>query len=292
MKVDFLNDFKNIVKNNLEFSGYILPENQELENLMLYYLGIEKKSIKPKKRNAKLSKEIGEHDLAKYEHLINKIENGDDINPFLSKKIYRQDGLLNDWGIYHIHFKEEGTRELLFVYLNNEDAYFIDIMPHENSKSEEIIWANDRLIQILHDNWPEVLEPYKMNFPKQSDKITNKDRKILRKGRVNAMITTSDGTIYAPPGGGIVPSGHSIRSVHQVDYTLFIVKEVQKYLMKKLATKNIASLELTVLTLNNGCENYSALIKVVYTNEYQTGLILVNVNNGTTWLSEISTKLR
>ena len=191
-----------------------------------------------------------------------------------------QDKLLNDWGIHHIHFKEEKTKELLFVFFNQKNAYLIDIMPHENPELEIITWANSNLIQILHNNWPDLLIPYKMNLVAEC-RITDKNRQALRNNNANAFITVLDGTTYMPLGGGLVSSGHGITDIIQKDKTIEVIKTMQEYLQKELAKENIASLQLESFEANENLKinNYYASARVVFPDGNQTGSIRVNVSD-------------
>ena len=234
MKIDFLNDLRNLIKSNLKLMGYSLPQNQELPPLMLYYSNITKRLIAPQKRTVKISKEICKDDLKlkKVDILKTKIENGDDINAFQSNKIKNnpmyQDKLFNDWEIHHIHFAKEKTKELLFVFFDQKNAYLIDIMPHENPELGIITWANSNLIQILHNNWPDLLIPYKMNSVTECG-ITDKNRQTLRNKNANAFIQMLDGTIYMPIGGGLVTSGHSISDITDIPH-----QNIKFFYLKKL----------------------------------------------------------
>ena len=70
-----------------------------------------------------------------------KFRRGEDINPHLSKLIFRKDftdHLFSDWGIYHLHLSmisESGyfmkrSDSLLFVIIHEPCVHFIDIRPH------------------------------------------------------------------------------------------------------------------------------------------------------------------
>jgi hypothetical protein len=95
--------------------------------------------------------------------------------------------LLYDWGIHHIHFAPGGTKDLLFACISPDTAYFITIMDHEK-EGGSIIWANSDLIEIIHNNWPEILVPYRYKG-KENSNITNELRSKLRKSHGNSLIS-------------------------------------------------------------------------------------------------------
>ncbi|MBD3215725.1 MAG: hypothetical protein GF311_24145, partial [Candidatus Lokiarchaeota archaeon] len=86
-------------------------------------------------------------------NLIEKIENGEDINPYLSRGIQwvigisrrknrQRDALLDRWGIKHIHLGTvlrtdgfiERTGPILFVKFDENNAYFLLIKRHGRRK--------------------------------------------------------------------------------------------------------------------------------------------------------------
>ena len=153
-----------------------------------------------------------------------KVERGENINPYLSRKLPNlsaNDELLNDWGIQHLHLGSslitkkknrgfiEGTPELLFVYFDEQSAYFIVIGDHESFGDQE-------LLEILHDNWPEILEKFKAPNIKSviPDDLTKKQRYQMRKAGYNLGVNVMrDGTAYVMVGGGIMWSGDNTLDV-------------------------------------------------------------------------------
>jgi hypothetical protein len=145
-----------------------------------------------------------------YEMLLALIRNGRDLKPYLSRDILkkgrpdRNDGLLNSWGIQHLHFRPEGTGQLLFCIITDTDVFMIQTLPH----NAEHLWVNTQLIQIIHDNWPEQIVRGKHKGLLPEDIPADK-RFSLRSLNANFPITVADETVYLPPGGGTMTSGDS-----------------------------------------------------------------------------------
>lgn len=64
------------------------------------------------------------------------------------------DQLLFTWGIHHFHLSKDRKRDrLLFAVVGAGKAYLIDIGSHMDVYHE-------RLLKIIDDNWPKIIEPY------------------------------------------------------------------------------------------------------------------------------------
>ena len=159
-----------------------------------------------------------------------KIRRGENINPYLSRKLPDlrvNDDLLNDWGIQHLHFgssafttegknkgRMTGTKELLYVYFTEQSAYLIEIGDHHT-------FAKQKLLHILHDNWPELLKQYEDPSIKSviPDDLTSEHRRELRKAGYNMGVDIMpDGTAYVMIGGGRTWSGDNLIDVDQTNH--------------------------------------------------------------------------
>lgn len=147
--------------------------------------------------------------------LEQKIQIGADLNPHLSKqagKPKNDDDLLSDWGVYHFHLGTkktangliERTGPVLFAFLTNTHAYMIQVLAHG-------AWAEKDVLEIIHRNWPQAISNYKAEgaLDVAADYGTSEIAK-LRKVHSNTFLKMLDGTIYSPPGGGVVTSGKSV----------------------------------------------------------------------------------
>ena len=169
----------------------------------------------------------------KINEIINKLERGEDVNRLLSNKVKKlnqaknADLLKSEWGIYHLHFREERSEELLFIYLNDGNAYLLDILKHEKADGVVVTWTNTDLIQIMHNNWPQVIKPFVYKANSTAIILTTKQRRTLRKKAGNSNVVVNDGTEYMPIGFGFSSSKHPTSAVIQSDHLLFKVKELQ-----------------------------------------------------------------
>jgi hypothetical protein len=145
-----------------------------------------------------------------YESLLALIRDGGDLKPYLSRDILkkgrpdRNDGLLNSWGIQHLHFRTAGTDQLLFCMITDTDVFMIQTLPH----NEKHLWVDRQLLQIMHDNWPEQISKGKVNCLSRENHPADKSA-TLRGLNANFLTTMDDGTIYLAPGGGMMASGDS-----------------------------------------------------------------------------------
>ncbi|ULO00187.1 hypothetical protein [Campylobacter molothri] len=163
-------------------------------------------SIPPKPRKVFISKEIKERTLnKKIRKTINKIEyklkKGEDVNPFLSKRLNNNDKMFSSFGIHHFHLGEylknkqeyDRTGDLLYCFLpyyNNDSIYFIDVLPHKQ-------WCNQELFDIIQKNWPDVIDHIKS--PLKNDILyTNENIKDLRDNGINIMPCLKTGEIIIP----------------------------------------------------------------------------------------------
>lgn len=154
--------------------------------------------------------------------LVKKISQGDNLRPYLSRKIDKErssDGALDDFGTHHLHFCPEGTKKVAFAWINQEAVYFIAVCEHERDS-----WFNTHFVQIIHDNWPELITHCRV--PIKSNKLTPDERKNLRCNGYNTPIIISDGTVYQSPGGGFVSGGHTMSDYWK---NMLVIRHLESY---------------------------------------------------------------
>ncbi|MCG9966382.1 hypothetical protein [Shewanella cutis] len=253
MEVNFFKDLELEITRILSGFGYSVPSFEELRaqderaddanksyerynitNLMHHFLTVVKRRVPIKKWNVHVSLKL--KNRVEIQNIASKLSAGEDVNRFLSKQVKRKkqktcpDGTLYEWGIYHIHFELGGNGDdMLFVYLDENNAYLIDILPHEK---ENITWTKSDLVQILHDNWPQAISkhifhnPLKDSATPQSQRIiSDEERKHLRKKNGGANTIVNDGVVYKKMGGGVTPSGIPFIALRDTDA---IISDIQK----------------------------------------------------------------
>lgn len=211
MNVDFRNDWKEFLEKDLTVYDLKYDSALPLEENALRYFNAKRRIPPIKSRAIHESKElcIPPDHIADYSLLKKLIGDGGDIKPYLSRDIVsrkqanKNDKLLNTWGFHHLHFQPGGTKDVLFVRITDSDVYVIQATPHGRGHSEA--WINKSLLQIMHDNWPEMVGGTIVGI--QADPLTTPQMAALRKQSMNFAVAVSDGTVYVTPGGGTMASG-------------------------------------------------------------------------------------
>lgn len=250
MNIDFLSDLSGELQVALRESGLIIPspeqlrqqdrrseelkekiEHYDLHNLLNHFFTVYSRRVPVQKWNIHISDKLSNSN--KIVELASKLSRGDDVNALLSNRVLKlnqskfADLLLAEWGIHHLHFEENRSAELLFVYFSGSNAYFIDILQHEKADGSVVTWTNTDLIQVMHDNWPHVLRPYIFKTNSNSPILTNDERRTLRKKAATTTVIVNDGTEYLPMGGGYSASKHPIDAITQSDFLYLTVKQLQ-----------------------------------------------------------------
>jgi hypothetical protein len=170
------------------------------------------------------------------DHIRDMAECGDDLTPHMSElvmNIEERDELLADWGIYHLHpghgkkpAKTIGfvnrAKELLFVFPSNGNLYFLDVLGHT--------WTNLHLIQVIDNNWPEVISKYKFEAIKLAIEQPTEDQLYkLRKNQVNVPFRVGN-SFYIGPGGGLAINGAASQAVNKaLDFKNHLNKYSQQF---------------------------------------------------------------
>lgn len=247
---------------NKFFYGHKKNKNKAIkklntDKLLELYIYLQKRMITPIKRNVILSNEL----IYKITHkeinndLINVIniikmefENGIDVNPRLSKSLEQisfNDKLLNDWNIYHLHLSNhknnkeyyfyDRTSQLLFIYLTNSTAYFLDIC--DEHKNNPVIFSQQKLLKIIDDNWHDLLSKYRLSEIVSVDVKDDLNRAIAR-DKNTFYFETINGKVYLPPGGGLTSAGTSQRCLKITDDIINEIKTILYYYLKKYQSSN------------------------------------------------------
>lgn len=239
IKADFFADWVELLKDILvSHWGYDISSVPDAEIPFVYF------NAEQRRPDQKL-REVVESDsficppeqVPGWDRLKTLIESDQDITPNLSKLVNNlnsKDSMLNDWGVHHFHLGEhmEGkftkrTGPLLFALLADDKFYAIGVFEHGS-------WADQDIVEIVHRNWPDVVDKYKIKGVVSSTEVTEKERKNLRSKNVNAFVTVGDGTVYAPIGGGMVSSGYNVQAVMTMHKQKAMLKDLEDHLNKQM----------------------------------------------------------
>ena len=259
MQFDFFEDLKNELQRLLKEMGLRVPTNKQLylqdkrsddfknkdkyydlRNLLIHFFTAYSRMVPVIKWNVYVSDKLKNRN--EIIDIQSKLKTGTDINKLLSRNVKKlnqtkyNDLLKYEWGIYHFHFKEDRSNELLFVYLNESSAYLLDILEHEKPDGSIVTWTNTDLIQIIHDNWPNVIKPFIFLENSNSKKLTTEERKALRRRSGSSHIIVTDGTEYIPLGSGISISKHPNEAIEQSDLLFKSVKRLQTVVQNNIPT--------------------------------------------------------
>lgn len=239
--IDFYKDWVDMLREILNSKYQLNTDVYSDDEAVDIYFSIEERRINPLPRNVKLSKSFKcPSDLQNaWEQLKNKIQEGEDLTPHLSRKVNNasnNDYMLNEWGIFHFHLGEvleadnfiKRSGPLIFGYVDNSDFYTVNVFDHGN-------WTNNDVIEIIHSNWPEIISAYKINALSISSNPSPTERATLRKKNCNAFIQLQDGTIYGLIGGGFMSDGSSANSMMKIMHQKKLLLHLQEYIQNNQA---------------------------------------------------------
>lgn len=183
------------------------------------------------------------------------------LRPWLSTRIERlrtRDALLDDWGIHHFHLgavrhkERKGfvarTDEVAFAMVRPDAVYFLVATSH-NRETAPLVWTQTQLVDMLHRHWPDLMETPTLRAGGSA--LTAEKHAELRRCRVNAGVTVSDGTVYYPPGGGVMSNGdggidflYQMQLLRQVEYLETAIQQREVSIRAMLGLREAEELEL------------------------------------------------
>ncbi|WPK55459.1 hypothetical protein [Vibrio fluvialis] len=167
--------------------------------------------------------------VADYQSFILRSEAGDSLLALCSRKnsnksLAVRDPLFDDWGIIHFHFKESGTKEVMFGVVTSDTIYLLAVYAH--GKGHGDVWYKKELIETIHREFPFLIEHLKLS--KDEKLSTELDHRHARKHSYNRPIVLSDGSSYYPIGGGIMTNK---TSMHDVRSWMVLSRKIESYEM-------------------------------------------------------------
>jgi hypothetical protein len=236
VEADFLADLRRIAATKLTAEGYTVEATLSTEAVLWDWLKIQHRRIERRKRRVERSSELRAREATLPEgirsalgRIESAVQTGDDLNTYLSRDLVtdkafkHNDLMLNELGVQHFHLGDgidarglvRGTDELLFAYVTDEAVHFVGVFDHRS-------FGDERAFRIAQENWPHLFERQRMGIAPSRDPqaITPEQRKVLRSKGANVPVSAIDGTLFLPPGGGIVTTGMSPRIVIEADRVL------------------------------------------------------------------------
>ena len=285
--MDLMNDLKQIFINQFEKYGIAYTNTEDIHKLARGYLNIRSKIIKPTPRNVFISEELRSKNMpdeinAIFDEIKTKFEEGSNINPHLSKKLFNpdyDDRLLHSWKIYHLHLSNTKQNEsdfffdrsdfLLFCMVRESEVYFIEILPHRLQN----VFSKREMLKILKNNWPWILEPCKVQGIERGATYNDEEIGQLRKYGINSLIEI-DGDVYIPiGGGGLSLAGTNTKHSVAVESLIKTIREVEKQIInnevsiREEIAKTVPDLPDN-LDFHLFLEEYGFVIKEINTEKY------------------------
>ena len=247
--MDFFSDAENLVRGHLARNGVTHPAAAELEELLGLAINLRLKSVDVKPRsthrsqvfNAKLAG-LDAGLVQPAEEIIAKAERGESLAGHLSRaslNASREDGLLIDWGLHHLHISNHRnnatdpffarTGPVMFAMFTGDAAYFVDIYNHGPGFPET--WTRAQLLEIVWREWPEVLEPFRMRGFAPGGRPIDDPALLaqLRTGGVYHPVAI-DGHLFAPPGGGVTTAGSSLTIGEAADMLMIRLRDLETHI--------------------------------------------------------------
>ena len=218
---NFVGDWVELMKGALEKSGTRTQSLQTDQEISLAFWNMVHRRIQTRARRVHVAREFACPDahISAVQAIKKKLELGEDVNRHRSsaalnpKQKAFNDRLLNDWGVQHLHLGPENPEEklsgrtdyCLYVYFTDTDAYFLDVMAHDNYEKQELMLR-------LHRNWPEVIAEHRADGVTDADRWEDSHVKKLRSSGFTYLLTL-DGVVYITPGGGYAKNGNSFKAL-------------------------------------------------------------------------------
>lgn len=136
------------------------------------------------------------------------------------------------FNIYHFHLGDKTeslddefslrTGNLLFVYINNKEAFILGVYPHKD-------WIKNKWFNILYLNWSEECRKFQLNGFSSEENRSEKDIEELRKNYINKLIKIGDKTFFLP-GFAVTTNGNRLDDVKSIGFTTVKLDEIKEYI--------------------------------------------------------------
>jgi hypothetical protein len=275
MVADFREDLKEIYLRRLGELGWSRSEDLSLHDLAIQYYDLRRRYIPSRPRRVQVSDRVesaDQHSEA-IKIIAAKVKHGESLTAHLSRGISRAgslDLMMVDWGIHHLHLsasiEPDGfvtrTGDILFVRLEDDCVYFIDILPHGGGQPP---WTDVDIFETIHRNWPELTNEWALRriiaFP-GGGPFSAAERRRMRQRGIQVPITLSDGTVIVPS-MGITLAGTSGEALIQYDRDVQFVDGVGRFLGAALGQRfRLIDIEPPFVEIKDKIMGYTLKFKV------------------------------
>lgn len=249
LHIDFERDLRNIILRRIATLGIRSKaiERMEISRLLAKWLEASERVVDQVPRTVHMSREIKislielgnsrkEQDArGMVSELCSRLEVGEDVTPWLSKKIRKNstDQMLWQYGLHHFHLSRDIGRDgfstrsdyLLFAHILQSDAYFVDVKPHEHP--DGLRWVDQELPATMFRNWPELFAKISGVTPAT---VTDEEKKELWRKNVNTPLNIEGEAYVVSRHVGQTLSGLSGPLLYRADLFLREIRCIQSLL--------------------------------------------------------------
>ena len=271
LTIDLRRDCMEHFRRELVDMGYDVVGDEGDDFLCLYHK-IARRRITARPREVKISSQFTcpEEYRVGLCNLKRAIVKGEELSPFMSKTIKKvswRDYMLDYWRIYHFHLGdrigEDGfvtrTRHILMAFVDAECVYFIGVEDHGRGKDP---WYKKKLLKLLHDNWPELIEYARLHGVVDVDHDRcDEDIKQLRRAGLSIAHKIGD-AVYMDPGIGVLGDGTHIDDRRFADRVLLAVESIEEAVVRDWASlREHAALKGVFLDANSALSLRGILLR-------------------------------
>lgn len=302
VKMNLIEDWDNHLNDRMMRMGY--RPKQGGYNSLDYHKAM-KKLIPVHPRKVHYSKEFSCPDECKValDKIVSAIESGKNLLPYMSKQVIRpskNDGLLNDWNIHHFHLNEDFEKDTIFIkrsdwlllaFVSDDAVYCINIYPHK----KPYLWTHIKLIEIIHNNWPELIEKNRINgMIGLAEKFNDRSYSEIRKANAITMLELGENQVYAMIGGGYSSDGSSTEAVTASDYWHNYIRKIEMYIRDEHQNFKIQMLHFDSCSLEKRLELKLLTLteeELILLEKQRNVIIKINYNNGNIRMCKLSSLL-
>ena len=255
IELDFVADFVDFARKDLVANGFVeaadrskLPDDE----VGIRYFNVVIRMIQPRPRKVKFAPKYATtfpktQSLAVHT-LIRKIRAGKDLTPhqtraITERRLIRNDKMLNDWSIHHLHPTQNGGDDVLMCHVTDDVLYAIGFWPHKN-------WVNTEIVTELVDTWPEEFDKKTVNSSGGS--YTQEELQNLRDKNAMTFFTHPVTKKVYYLGGGLTTAGTNVSATTEYDRVVYILDGLESRTRRTLEASGITGDGRLILEFRDG----------------------------------------